>query len=150
MTLKQEVDSKFAIVMKEADQSLMKMKQEFYSEYVYKLQQHRYFTRLGTLFTSLKHMQWLCIESYMHVHVQVTFIKKELVHSKYCLQQQSYVVNVKSPLNCNTANHILALKQLNSEQGLIIGNRVRLGIKLLKIFSYAVSKFHKYLKWRTG
>ena len=37
MTLKQEVDSKFAIVMKEADQSLMKMKQEFYSEYVYKL-----------------------------------------------------------------------------------------------------------------
>ena len=47
MTLKQEVDSKFAILTKEADQSLMKMKQEFYSMY----SSTGIFTWHGTLFT---------------------------------------------------------------------------------------------------
>ena len=70
MTLKQEVDSKFAIVTKEADQSLMNLyivAQVFYMawNFVYKLE-----------------AQCLCVESYMHIHVQVTFRKKELVHSK--------------------------------------------------------------------
>ena len=49
VTLKQEVNSGFAIVMKKADQSLMEMKQEFYSEYICIVAQA--VTWLGTLFT---------------------------------------------------------------------------------------------------